>query len=275
MSEFVKREKQVRSSLNWRLHFEWNAKIEPPIPWDTTDQLTRAEREAVAKSVQLFQLGESGEGNHLLQCSRRYADRTGDAEYHRALGLFVNEEGDHADMLGRFLDIHNIERLQSNWMNGLFRWVRHLAGLELSIMVLVSAEVIAQVYYAALRRATDSDVLRGICERILKDESAHVRFQCERLGQLAARRRPVGKATTRLIHTMMFWAAVLVVLWSHRRVFRRAGVSLRQCLTRHARRFHAANRWIRVGYEAREPHLQADQSLGTIKASSNYSIRCR
>ena len=74
----------------------------------------------------------------------------------------------------------------------MFRWLRHRAGLELSIAVLVTAEIIAKVYYAALRQATTSVVLVRLCDQILYDELRHVRFQCERLAILRARRSRLG-----------------------------------------------------------------------------------
>ena len=45
MSQLLKRQKTVRSSLDWRLHFERNATIEPPIPWDSEDRLIADSRQ--------------------------------------------------------------------------------------------------------------------------------------------------------------------------------------------------------------------------------------
>ena len=46
-------------------------------------------------------------------------------------------------------------------------------GCELSITVLITAEIIALVYYGALQRCTASGVLEAICARILDEEAAH------------------------------------------------------------------------------------------------------
>src|SRR5204863_9873627 len=117
-----------------------------------------------------------------------YAQRAGDPAYPHTLALFIAEEHRHASDLGRFLDTAGLGRAKRAWPDSVFRWLRHRAGLELSISVLVTAEIIAKVYYAALRDSTTSNVIARLCDQILSDEVQHVRFQCERLAILRARR---------------------------------------------------------------------------------------
>src|SRR5262249_60545744 len=54
-------------------------------------------------------------------------------------------------------------------------------------------EVLALVYFDAIRRATASPVLRAICQQILVDEVSHVRFQCERFATLWRGRSPLRR----------------------------------------------------------------------------------
>ena len=143
--------------------------------------------------MQEFQLGESSEGRHLMTRAIRHAADTGDVDYIPALRLFIAEEHRHARDLGRVLDLAGIPRVGRTWPDTVFRWLRKGAGLELSIAVLVTAEIIAKVYYAALREATHAPVLRRLCDQILADEVQHVRFQAERVAIL---RR--GKSAPRL-----------------------------------------------------------------------------
>src|SRR5690349_5606161 len=98
--------------------------------------------------------------------------------------MFVEEEHRHAALLGQFLDRADIPRLTRQWSAGIFRKLRHLAGLELAICVLLTAELIAMIYYSALRRATRSVVLQRVCQQILRDEVMHLKFQSERLAIL-------------------------------------------------------------------------------------------
>ena len=151
--------------------------------------------------MQEFQLGESSEGRHLMTRAIRHAADTGDVDYIPALRLFIAEEHRHARDLGRVLDLAGIPRVGRTWPDTVFRWLRKGAGLELSIAVLVTAEIIAKVYYAALREATHAPVLRRLCDQILADEVQHVRFQAERVailrrGQIPPVRRPARRACT-------------------------------------------------------------------------------
>src|SRR5262249_5205482 len=160
------------------------------IPWERGAELTDAEREAVAASLQDFQRGESSEGRHFLLCAADHAARTGDPAYLEAVRLFLAEEKRHAQTLARFLQLAGIPLLTRTWPDTAFRWLRKLAGLDVCLSVLVTAEIIAKVYYAAVRAATQSAVLRRVCEQLLKDEVRHVRFQCERLAILRRHRVP-------------------------------------------------------------------------------------
>src|SRR5947209_2060049 len=153
----------VRSSSQWREYFRRNAASLMPIPWERGVSLTDAERRAIAASVQQFQLGESSDGNEFLARGLEYARVSGDVQYLPALRRFIAEEQRHGRDLGRFMDLAGIPRMASAWPDTIFRWLRHTSGLERSIMVLVTAEVIAQVYYDALRDATRSVVLRQLC----------------------------------------------------------------------------------------------------------------
>src|SRR5262249_7311040 len=137
-----------------------------------------------------------------------------------AIKLFIREEQRYARDLGRFLHLAGIPLLQRTWPDTVFRWLRHRAGLELSIRVLITAEIIARVYYIALHNATGSTVLRRLCEQILADEEAHVRFQAERLAILRSRG---ARWWLKCIHgwqRFLFWGACLVVWWKHGRALR-------------------------------------------------------
>lgn len=231
---------RLRSSIDWCRHFRNNAASRRQIPWETVSRLTDGERRAVARSVQVFQRGESGEGRHLLRCTRTYAERTGDAAYVTAVTLFIREEQRHAADLGRFLDEAAIPRIAGNWSDALFRWLRHRAGLELTIAVLVTAEILAKVYYAALRDATDCRALRVLCEQILCDEVAHVQFQCEQIARLRAAGPRWKNSLKRFFHACLYAGTMGVVWLSHARTFRRAGMGFRTFCRRAWREFRQA-----------------------------------
>ena len=91
--------------------------------------------------------------------------------------IFIKEEQDHALVLGQFMDMHSIEKIRKDGLDNIFRFLRKLAGLEGTVTVLLTAEIISMIYYQALRNATSSRTLRQICRQILIDEEMHLRFQ--------------------------------------------------------------------------------------------------
>src|SRR5947208_13244130 len=150
-------------SSRWREYFRCNAANLMRIPWELGVPLTTAEREAIGPSLQQFQLGESSDGCRFFELARAYAAASGDVQYFPALRRFIAEEQRHGRDLGRVLDLADIPRITHCWADCFFRFIRKRGGLEWSISILVTAEIIAQIYYIALRDATDSLVLRRLC----------------------------------------------------------------------------------------------------------------
>jgi hypothetical protein len=77
-------------------------------------------------------------------------------------------------VLGRYMDKENIPKIREHWLVNIFRWLRKRAGLENTLTVLFTAEIISKVYYKALANATQSDILKKICTQILYDEDFHI-----------------------------------------------------------------------------------------------------
>ena len=214
------------TSLEWKKYYEENARSLLEIPWQIGYELTEEEQKAIASSVQDFQAGESSEGRHLFQYSRNYAEQTGDYEYVEAIRLFIAEEQRHARDLAHFLQINGIPLVKTTFTDGVFRRLRQLLGnLEISIAVLITAEIIAKVYYLALRDATNSQILQTLCKQILQDEVRHVEFQAERLGMLRAERNWFSLTMTNRLQRYLFWGTCLVVWIFHRKVFLKSGYS--------------------------------------------------
>lgn len=214
------------SSAQWRDHFAHNFEQLLDLPWEDAGRLTADERRSVASSLQQFQLGEGSDGHNFLRLARAYAQESGDTDYVEALRLFIGEEQRHSRDLGRFLDREGISRLDGHWTDGVFRRVRRLMGLDLCITVLVTAEIIARVYYQALHEATSSRLLRRLCEQILRDEAAHVAFQSSMLHRLRCA-RPAWRREAAAWLQRSFMVGTMAVVWlCHHRVYRAAGYSL-------------------------------------------------
>ncbi|GHB36023.1 hypothetical protein GCM10010377_28690 [Streptomyces viridiviolaceus] len=175
---------------------------------------------AVWASVQRFQVGEDGDGANLVG----KADRAGDADYARAVRLFVAEEQNHARLLAGLLAAGGMPTLTGHWSDTAFVRLRRLMGLRLELLVLMIAEVVALRYYRALRDGTRDPLTSEVAGRILSDEQRHVPFHCERLhASLAELPRPVRR-TVMALWRLPLLAASLVVAADHGPALRRLGV---------------------------------------------------
>ncbi len=217
---------QPQSCEHWCEYFRSNAERLLPIPWEIGVNLSHDEHLTIAASIQEFQLGESSEGKTFAKMAREYAHQSGDLGYIVAQGLFIAEEHRHARDLGRVMDLAGIPRVSKTAADGAFRWMRKLAGLEVSIGVLVTAEIIARVYYDALLRATRSPVLQTLCRQILQDEILHIQFQTERLALMRQSRGRVALIATHLMHRLAMSTACGVVWLKHKNVLRAGGFGI-------------------------------------------------
>lgn len=185
------------------------------IDWEqVSTELTAAEKENITSSIQKFQKGENSEGKNLIH----YAKETGDAEYYETIKHFIREEQRHALILGKFMKINGIPKIKDHWVDSFFRKIRTLSGLENSITILITAEIIAAVYYKGLLKATESPSLRKICERILVDEEMHINFQSFTLRQIYSSKNKFQKLLYNSLHKILMLGTIIVVWFDHRNV---------------------------------------------------------
>ncbi len=216
----------ARGSGQWYEHYSRNAMERLQVPWEQGAELSPGEREAVAKSLQAWQLGETSDGRHLLAAARRYARRQGDPLFVEVVRLFIKEEQRHGSELGRFLDLATIPRARRDWGDSIFRALRYsLPSMEIWVTLVIMVETLALLFYKAIRQATGCRVLRRICSQILRDEVHHIRFQYERLAILHRRRPRWLLTATCGLHRALFSAIVLAVWAGHRRALRAGGYS--------------------------------------------------
>jgi hypothetical protein len=215
---------RVWSSSQWLEHFRHSAANRRPIPWEKGAGVSAAQLAVLARSLQSWQRGESSDGSHLRAAAARYAEQTGDPVFPEAVELFIREEQGHGESLGRFLDLAGPGRVQRDWGDRLFRAIRYRrCDLESWTTPVIVVEVLAVVYYDAIRRATESPVLRAICAQILADEVTHLRFQSERFAILFRDRSPLRRRLTLLGQRALFLAGVLAVWACHGQALRAGG----------------------------------------------------
>lgn len=219
-------EKACATSYDWIEYFYQNAR-EPEFPWTDPVRLSGAERLAVIASIQQFQLGEGASGGRMLARAQEFSRSIGDLGLVAALKLFLREEQRHSKILARFLEMENTACMRKHWIHGVFRGLRGLAGLELCLKVLVTAELLARPYYAALREATGSPLLKSICEKISEEEAAHLRFQAFALSRFQRQHSDAMRSLIKACHASFLSCTAVLVWIEHHSVFRAAGQTFR------------------------------------------------
>jgi hypothetical protein len=205
----------------WKDYFFINQSHFSHIDFNRPDLFCLDEQKQFNSSIQQFQRGEHSEGKHLL----KYAKQYGDPLYTEAIKLFIKEEQQHALVLAKFLEKHDIPKIKDHWVDSVFRMLRQLSGIDNTVTVLLVAEIISKVYYRALMKATSSELLQQICEQVLKDEEKHLHFQCCTLKILQHKKSKMVKKLWELYFKTILTGTTLVVWTYHKQVLKAGGLS--------------------------------------------------
>lgn len=224
---------RLPASEVWLRHFRHNRERDWRIPWEGTPEnparagLSGKARRRIGGSIAEFQRGESSEARHYLAKSECFSGRTGDPAFHATSVLFIREENEHAALLLRFMRSVGIPPRHTSLGDRVFRWLRGWSDLGWTSRVLMIAELIAQEYYPCLRAATSHPVLVRICDKVIADEEAHIRFQVERIVRVEAALGSVTLACRDLLQRLLMAGTALVVYAGHWRVIS-AGLGFRE-----------------------------------------------
>ena len=216
-----------RSWQDWARFFVIRSRR--PLPALQQDRDYAALPDSLARSLAIFQLGESGGGTIVQQALHNRLDGT-DEYYAAAMALFVEEEHRHANILAMCVRLLGGTLIRENWTARLFVFARRLIGLRLKVVVLLAAEVVGLCYYHLLAVHLPPSRLRNQLLEIVEDERSHLYFHCDFLrSQTPTRwRKRVFVAVWR---TVMFCAAV-VVAFDHRKALRDLNIGLSRVLAR-------------------------------------------
>lgn len=261
----------------WLNHFEYHAQQPRGAGGRSMSALGPGERRLIGRSIATFQLGEQSDGRGLLRAAYRFAAAHGDELLPRITELFIREEQRHARLLREFMDEHGIRGKCLHWSDAIFRRVRRLAGFELYLHVLITAELIGNVYYHALESITGCQRLKILCRTIIADELAHAGYESELILELRARKPALLRTLIRLAHRAFFCAAAGAVWISHHAVLRRAGHSpagfLRRCLEQYAFHLEPPAAWAFTAAASLQRIPAARPLPATGRASSALSRR--
>ncbi|WP_231423933.1 MULTISPECIES: ferritin-like domain-containing protein [Pedobacter] len=211
---------KTHSSQYWTNYFTKNATVNR-IDWSLQPMLTKSEKSNIVKSLQAWQLGETSEGKHLLHAANKYANKINDHEYPNSVKLFIREEQKHGNNLGKYLDLIDEPRINKDWGDTMFRKIRYYnTNMELWTIAVITVESAAQIFYQALKDATNCSLLKQICTDILIDEAAHITFQKERLYIIFNSKNNLSKFIAYNAYSCFFICTSLVVWFAHQKLFR-------------------------------------------------------
>lgn len=204
----------------WRDLFE--GRSQRPLPTLDAASVYSDLPASLAKSLAVFQLGESG-GGTIIEQARYSALPEIDANYAEAMALFVREENRHAEILALCVRQLDGQLIHENWTARLFVSSRRLIGLRLKVLVLLAAEVVGICYYHLLANRLPLTPMRDCLAELVADEQSHLDFHCCFLRSQANRQWKRGLFIL-VWRTTMFLAA-LAVLIDHRAAIRDLRIS--------------------------------------------------
>jgi hypothetical protein len=210
----------MKTSQQWIDYFILNS-TKKRVDWKQIPNITPQEIKTILKSLQAWQLGETSDGHNLINASKKYATKTGDALYVDAVKLFIKEEQKHGNNLGRYLDLIGQKRVQKNWGDTLFRKVRYLnTSMESWTLAVITVENVAQIFYQSLKDATGCPLLKQICTDILSDEAPHIKFQQERMSIIFKSKNIFSRRPAFYFYKFFYFSTALIVWMAHRKLFK-------------------------------------------------------
>lgn len=203
--------------MNWIDHFtqRYTTNLDVSEP---SRSLNDSAMKRIAYSIAQFQRGESSSAEDYLQKSYRFSEEQFAPFFHVESMCFIREENAHARWLKAFMEEQEIPLATRSWTDGVFRWLRRGGDLAWSSRVLMTAEVLAQLYYPALRAATSHPSLQAICQRIIEDEAHHIQFQIERIARIERTHSAMRRVANRVLNYVLFLGTAIVVWMEHRPV---------------------------------------------------------
>ncbi|MGI9271431.1 MAG: hypothetical protein ACR2QT_06630 [Woeseiaceae bacterium] len=201
--------------LEWKTFFKRRADRSVPAAHEGHDHVSLPA--SLARSLAIFQLGESG-GGTIIEQARASGIAEIDDDYADAMALFVAEENRHADILANCVAAQGGELIQENWTARLFVGARRLIGLRLKVIVLLAAEVVGICYYHLLSQQMPGCRTKSLLAELVRDETSHLYFHCQFL-------RTQTKSWWRQLLFKIVWrltmlAAAIAVMIDHRTAIR-------------------------------------------------------
>ena len=185
MIENFKLDINISSTFDWNNWFIVNDENLLHIPYEDENKLSDKEINMIKHSLQVWQLGEGSPGNNLRKQVKQYAEKNGKHNFVQTMEKLLMEEKRHSQLLSQFMKFHGIALKDRIFIDIFFRSLRKVGGLQCSIIMLITGEIIALSYYKALSEITTSKVLPVICKQMIQDELMHIALSSDTLYKFA------------------------------------------------------------------------------------------
>ncbi len=200
----------------WRADFAVHAGQHADVSTSGMWVLAPAIERALQTSLPVFQVGEIGTGQHLLDSACGVVGE----DHLQALRSFVIENQEHARILALVCAALDIEMLDDHWTERLFRRGRYLRGFRVEMLMIVIAQLITAQVYEVLAHGVGDPTLSRIFARLHADELRHLEFHAATLPEhIESLPRSARNAVPPLWHIAAA-AALVSVTWEHRRLLR-------------------------------------------------------
>jgi hypothetical protein len=221
---------QKFSPSDWLGYFQINRESRAEITFPNRLAMAQELRLPLLKSLQRFQIGETGEGKHL----RKYASLMNDVVYEQCIDLFVREEQFHARVLAEMIQALDGTLLSWHWTDLAYICLRRMLGLKTEVFIMLIAEIIGKCFYRACADNLDNRLLSDAFSLIVLDEIGHLEFHTHFLQD---RTKAFPHAARRAVHyawCTLFVVACLVFIADHKNTLVALKVAprdfLRDCL---------------------------------------------
>lgn len=243
----------------WIDHFEANRLGRGEPDWNAPFHLPEGKRQALARSLAEYQLGDGG-GPCRLIARNAETFRASRDEARLVVDLWFAEEREHSRLLSGAVRRLNGVFVKETFAFRMFCSVRRALGVQFEMLVLLIVEIVSTGYYRLIRSHADDQPIAAMCKLILRDEAGHIAFHRARL----AARYPNGVSREWEVIFYLLGYACAIFLWlGHGREFRAIGAH-RGELFRHVRSgLHVFLRRLKRDIqEARTKAIQTGNGVG-------------
>ena len=202
----------IFSSEHWLLYFRENKSAQVNIHFPNEIKVKETLRAPLLRSLQRFQIGETGEGRHL----KKYASTINDPIYVKCIDLFIKEEQFHARVLAQMIQSMDGNLLSWHWSELAFVGLRRMLGLKTEIFILLIAEIIGKCFYRVCADNLENEQLSDAFSLIVLDEIGHLEFHCSFMRQQMLHFPQWSRQFVHRCWSLLFFIACLVFIADHR-----------------------------------------------------------